>query len=340
VADLVAACLDWAESYYYNPDSTSEYDALRQAAKPLLELHATTRADQFGPVALKQVRAAMVDLGWARTHINQQIHRLRRIFRWGVEAELVPPAVLAALRAVGPLRAGKTRARETEPVRPPEPGAVEATLPHLTPVVADMVRLQQATGMRSANLCLIRPCDLDRSGDVWVYHPTSHKQAHAGSKLAVPLGPKAQAILRPYLERDPKNYCFSPHESEAQRSRRRRAARKTPLQPSQAARQPKPNGKRAKRSHYSPRSYRRAIWYAIQRANAHETSEATKAGRQPRPIQHWHPHQIRHAVATQVRAQFGLEGAQVFLGHAHAAVTEIYAESDLELAWRIARQVG
>lgn len=340
VAELVAACLDWAEGYYYNPGSSSEYDAIRQAAQPMLRLHAKTPASEFGPLALKQVRQAMVDRGWARGHINQQIHRIRRIFRWGVENELVPPAVLQALKAVGPLRAGKTLARETEPVKPPPAGAVEATLPHLTPVLADMVRLQQATGMRSENLCLLRPCDVDRSGDVWLFRPAKHKRSHAGGTLLIPLGPRAQAVLGPYLERDPEAYCFSPRESEAQRSRQRRAARKTPLQPSQASRQPKPGSKRAKRSHYDSRSYRRAIWYAIRRANRQDEAEAAKAGRQPRPIPHWHPHQLRHAVATEVRQRFGLEGAQVYLGHAHAAVTEIYAESDLARAREIARQLG
>jgi hypothetical protein len=43
---------------------------------------------------------------------------------------------------------------------------VERTLPHLPPMVADMVRIQRFVGCRPAEVCLLRPADLDRSGDV------------------------------------------------------------------------------------------------------------------------------------------------------------------------------
>ena len=46
----------------------------------------------------------------------------------------------------------------------------------------------------------------------------------------------------------------------------------------------------------------------------------------------------RHA--TEVRRQYGLEGAQVALGHSKADVTQVYAERDLALAQRIAAEVG
>ena len=38
--------------------------------------------------------------------------------------------------------------------------------------------------------------------------------------------------------------------------------------------------------------------------------------------------------------QFGLEGAQVVLGHAALGVTQVYAERDFEKAARIISQVG
>jgi len=41
-----------------------------------------------------------------------------------------------------------------------------------------------------------------------------------------------------------------------------------------------------------------------------------------------------------VRRRFGLEAAQVSLGHAQAQVTEVYAERDLALAAKVARQIG
>jgi integrase len=57
-------------------------------------------------------------------------------------------------------------------------------------------------------------------------------------------------------------------------------------------------------------------------------------------VRHWHPNQLRHLHGTEVRRRYGLEGAQVALGHSKADVTQVYAERDLALAERIAREVG
>jgi integrase len=54
----------------------------------------------------------------------------------------------------------------------------------------------------------------------------------------------------------------------------------------------------------------------------------------------WSPHQLRHSRATDIRRQYGLEAAQVTLGHSRMNVTEIYAEKNHELAVRVAREVG
>lgn len=42
----------------------------------------------------------------------------------------------------------------------------------------------------------------------------------------------------------------------------------------------------------------------------------------------WGPNRLRHSAATRLRREEGLEAARVCLGHARAAVTEIYAEAD------------
>ena len=41
-----------------------------------------------------------------------------------------------------------------------------------------------------------------------------------------------------------------------------------------------------------------------------------------------------------MRRQFGLEAAQVALGHSGAQITEVYAERDLALAAKVAKQIG
>jgi integrase len=57
-------------------------------------------------------------------------------------------------------------------------------------------------------------------------------------------------------------------------------------------------------------------------------------------VPHWHPHQIRHAHATRVRASHGLDAAQAVLGHKHARVTEIYAEKVSGLAKKVSEEIG
>ncbi len=52
------------------------------------------------------------------------------------------------------------------------------------------------------------------------------------------------------------------------------------------------------------------------------------------------PNMVRHAFATRVRERFGLEAAQVLLGHSEIATTQIYAERDDRKALEFARAFG
>lgn len=55
----------------------------------------------------------------------------------------------------------------------------------------------------------------------------------------------------------------------------------------------------------------------------------------------WHPHQLRHNAATELRQKFGLEAAQLALGHASAQVTDaVYAERDEAKVVAIMRKIG
>lgn len=143
----------------------------------------------------------MIDLGQSRRYINDNVDRIRRIFKWAVSEELVPAAVHQALQTVAGLRKGRTAARENPGVRPVSDGLVEATLRYLPAVVADMVRFQRLTGARPAEVCMIRPCDLDATGEIWRYVPEFHKTEHHDRERIIFIGPKAQDVLRPYRRR-------------------------------------------------------------------------------------------------------------------------------------------
>jgi len=347
VDELVWHFLEWAEQYHSDEDGpTSEYSHFKYACDPLSEVAGDELAEDFGPARLKAVRQKMVTMGWARVHVNRMVNRLRRVFKWAVENELVTPTVLEGLRAVAPLRKGKTKAPERPPVATVADKWIEPVLPHVSAQVKAMIQLQRLTGMRAGEVVLLRPCDVDRTGEVWVYSPPKHKGASRGATRRIFIGPKAQANLLPFLERKAEEYCFSPREAEATRNAERRAARKSPMTPSQAARRQRRTPLKQKRLRYDVGSYRRAITYGLKLANkaieAEEKERRKKGGKEmtlPR-VSPWSPLQLRHNRGTEVRRDYGLEGAQVTLGHAWADVTQVYAERDTALAIRIARETG
>jgi integrase len=362
VGELVARYWRFCQTYYVKGGlPTAEQDCIKYALRPLLKLYQRELASNFGPVALRAVRDETLTMDWARQTINRNIDRIRRMFRWAASEELLPVESYQRLATLPGLRKGRTEAREAAPVKPVDDAMVEATLNYLSPTVADMVRVQRATGCRPAELCVMRPCDIDRSGDVWRYTPQSHKTEHHGGSRTIFVGPKAQAILLPYLLRDPQAYCFSPAESERKRRAERSAARVTPI--NQGDRPGKGNKRRPKRTagdRYIPCTYRRAVERACdQRAMA--TAPAPIAALEKETISHWYkrltgiskeilvehvrkcrwtPNRLRHAAATEIRQHFGLEAAQVCLGHATADVTQVCAERDLAKGIEVARRIG
>jgi hypothetical protein len=54
----------------------------------------------------------------------------------------------------------------------------------------------------------------------------------------------------------------------------------------------------------------------------------------------WHPHQLRHTKATEIRRAVGLDAARAVLGHRSPAVTEVYAELDQTKAAEVMERLG
>lgn len=349
VADFVEAYFDWCQAYYRDANGrvTNEYSMMRYAMAPVLNECGDLKCGQFSPAHLKSVRNRMVGQGWSRRYINHQVQRVRRAFRWGVENGFVSGDVLAAIESVAPLKRNRTSARETAAIQPASDEHVNATMPFLSPTVRAMVELQRRSGMRPQNVCMLTPSQIDCSRDPWAYIPSDHKTSHAGRSLEIYLGPHAQSVLAPLLEKStPDQFVFSPRRSaEEYRALRRRNLTRSARH---GCAPRKSQQSRVPGDRYNSRSYRRAIFYGIRKANAAiATSLAEQLGRQPteaelaeRSIPHWHPHQLRHARGTEIRQQYGLEAAQVSLGHSRADVTQIYAKRDRELAEKVARETG
>lgn len=230
IDELALAYLDFARGYYVkNGRVTREAEVVGDMLRVLVRHHSGEAADEFGPVKLKELRERMIhEMDWARKNINKQVSRLTRMFKWAVANELIPASVHQALTTVAGLKRGRCEARETGPVLPVEDEVVEETLLHMPRIVADMVRLQRLTGARPGEICSLRPCDIDRSSDVWVYKPGEHKMEHYETERLVMIGPKAQLILALYLDRASECSCFVGDET-VWLSRRRGAEAEMPL---------------------------------------------------------------------------------------------------------------
>ncbi|CAK9037567.1 Site-specific tyrosine recombinase XerC [Durusdinium trenchii] len=312
VAELLNRYLKFAKTYYVKGGKpTGELAGMKDAIRQVERNYPRALVVDFGPLALKAVRQQMIDAGRSRSTINQAVGRIKRIFRWGASEQLIPVAVHQSLATVEGLRRGKSAAPDRPRVAPVNAEDVEATIPHLPPAVADMVRLQRLAAMRPGEVCILRPCDVDRSDDVWVYRPSTHKNEHHGRQRLIYLGPQSQAVLLRYLARDSEAYCFQPRDSEAKRRSARHLERQTPISCGNrpgSSRKRKP--KRLPGNCYSTCSYGRAIARACDKAK----------------VAHWTANQLRHLAATEIRQRYGLEAAQIILGHSHADVTQIYAE--------------
>ncbi len=332
-----------AEQVHRRPDGQpgTRLTHIKPTMRILRQLYGQLPAGDFGPKRLKAFREHLVERGLVRGTVNDHTRIVVQAFRHAVGEELIPPAIWEALRSVEGLRKGRTSAPDNPPVTAVAPAHVRQVLPRLSPTVAAMVEIQMLTGMRPGELVIMRGADLDTTGRVWIYRPAAHKNSHRGHDRAVAIGPRAQALIRPFLRPDLSAYLFSPAEAERERRELLHAQRVTPAT---VGNRPGTNRrelpmKRPGR-HYTPGSYRRAVH------NACDAAFPPPPGLPPEEIQAWtrahrfSPARLRHTAATEIRKGFGLDAAQVVLGHQHAKTTEIYAEKNLAVAVRVMEQIG
>jgi integrase len=303
VGRLVADYLTFAATYYTKHGRrTTEVLTLRQALTPLRDLFGARLTATVGPSDLKAVRQAMLGKDWAREHVNEQVGRVRRCFRWGVEMELVPGTVLLGLDAVAPLKKGRTAARETVKVPPVDRERVWATLPHLSPLFRALVLLHWHCGCRAEDAVVMRPCDLGpvEADGLRLFTPWTHKTEHLeGSSHEVWLnGPAQEAISSLLTATSAPDAWLFPSRGRGRNWRYR--------------------------GHVTVSGYRQALEAACRAAG----------------VEHFYPLSIRHSFLTAARERFSLDAAQAAGGHKHADTTAIYAAVSRDLARKVAREMG
>lgn len=309
-------------------ESAKKRNRIKRSIALLCKLYGHTKARDFGPRSLATLQAAWAKEGLSRRYVKHLVDEVRLCFRWASEEELLPVEVWQSIRAKRNLRKGEGGVKESPKVRPVPRRVVEQTLPHLPPVIADMVRVQMMAGMRPGEVCAMRPADIDRKWLkvgrkwIWLYRMDEHKTDWRGGLRWVPIGPEAQKVLAPYLERDPEEYCFSPRESMQAFRQKQRASRRSKVQPSQTSRA-KAQTKRRPGVRYRSEAYARRVAMVCE---AHG-------------IPHWSPNQLRHLVGTEVETEYGREDARCVLGHTNPSTSAIYCES-VERAARVIAKIG
>ena len=368
VKEIVHQYWAWAKGYYRPKHMQALHGALRLLRKYYGELPAS----DFGPKKLRLLRDEMIRgdeadrpprKPWSRKYINSQIQRIRHVFKWAAGHELAPASVHQALSTLEPLKRGRCNAREGGKVLPVPDALLNSVRPHLCRPIRALVELQLLTAARPGELLGLRPLDIevDERTQVWTFRPDQHKNTFREHDRVIYFGPRAQEIVRPFmLDRPTTAFCFSPLDADQERRDKLHAVRSTPLS---CGNRPGTNRRDTPRrkpgDRYLTPAYHRAIEYACDRAFLPPTPLARERGetratwrkrltpKQREELRAWqrdhrfHPHQLRHNAATYLRREYGLEAAQLTLGHASAQITDaVYAERDHAKVIEIMRKIG
>lgn len=325
VAVLVARYLEAAEVEYRNAagEVSREFINMVAACRPLLAVLRDRQTSSLSCVDIEAVRSTFASSGdRCRTYVNTTMRRCLRVLRWGAERDLVPGGVWGALSAFRHVKPGRSGLRESEAVEAIPRAVVDAILPHLPPLLATAIELLWWSGMRAGELIGLRTRDVERTDDAWLYRPSQHKNAWRGRERIVWFDKRCIELLKPLLKADPSACLFSAAEVMKQRKEAWRAARRTPLTPSQLARDERNAGKDRR---YSTHLTTNALLRAVHRA-------CDEAG-----VERFGLHRLRHAAGTRLVLEAGDEAARVQLGHADGRMVRRYSRAaDFELGRRYA----
>jgi integrase len=263
VAELCTRFINWARATF-PPDeerSRASFVAYEISARLLSERYGLIPAKDFSQKHFHELRDDLIQKRYARNTINHRMSRVKRIFAWGEEREHVPYEVCAKLNRIKNLAKGELGVRERPKVAPVADDVVQATLPYLNPTLQALVKVLRHTGARVGEMLRLRPMDLDRSAETWLYRPSSHK-TESHQERVIRIGPKAQETLQPMLEGlAPAEYVF------------RGVRKKKPLNPMDVATTVKRAAERAKQPHWHPHQLRHSFGTQVRREHGLEAAQ-------------------------------------------------------------------
>ena len=303
--------------------SKTDIRHLKQIISLVMEIYPECPISKFTAMSFRHVRKRVMEVGmakkpapWSRNYANKLLKYIKTIFNWGVSYDLVPPEIAAKVSSVPIISERESDLEERAKVVEVPDAVVIRTLPFLSPVVADMVRVQRGACMRPKEVRELRVGDLDKSGEVWMIRTDRHKTAWCGVTRFIAFGPAEVEILRRRCAgKGADQFVFSPRDAMRERWAAQAAARKPPVQPSQKKRAEERAAQKLARigEFYRTDTYSQSISAAIK-----------KAARAGIRIPHWHPYQLRHASVTATSMTHGRETASLLAGHKSLKTTEVY----------------
>lgn len=311
VSELCALWAEHCREYYRGRDGrpTSMATNAVLAVRLFRDLYGNAAVAELTHADMLQLRDALVRSGVARTTVNRRLWCVKYMMEWALDEAIIPATVKAELTQVKGVKRGRSSAPERQPVRPVDDATIAATVEHLMPNTADMVRVHRLTGMRPCELCALRWSLIDTSRTPWVYRvpPEVNKndwRGELGQPRVVCIGPKARAILERH--RDGGDVPFSPVRAFGEYLDARRTARVTPIY---GRRKDAPPVPRVLGERWTTDAYTKTIRAACGKAK----------------ITPWGSNRLRHTFGTEVRRAFGLEAARAVLGHTGGGcVTDVY----------------
>lgn len=228
VADVLASWLERAAPLL--TERGGEEAQFRKTFVPLDRLFADLPAAEFNASRLAELQAAMATGSWltekdreaarkewSRKVVNQRLGRVRKVWRWAEKMGLVPAGSFASLMVVENIPMGSRLAAEGTGRRTATLAEVKAVcrcFPRHAKVLPAMLLVQWWSGCRPGEVRTMRAGEVDTSGPVWLYRPRLHKCDRWGHDRVIPLGPRAQAVLSPWLlrarEKGPDTHVFPP----------------------------------------------------------------------------------------------------------------------------------
>jgi integrase len=309
VAEMCDRYVAWAKDYYSYSWEKKKGMAIKveYSIREFREMYGERFVADLEHHDMLMHRDALIEKGLGRSTVNRRISTVKRMITWALDEDMIPALAKAELTQVSTLKRGRSAAKDGEPVTAAPMDDVEAVIADSAPSLGGMLRVMRLTGMRPGEACIMRWEDIERRDTIWIYRPQHHKNEWRRHPRVVVIGPRAQGII---AEREGEGeYVFSPRVAQLERYEAMRLERKTKVQPSQVSRA-KEEPMKKPGEFWTPEALARSVLQKCKRLG----------------IERWHPNQLRHNCATEVRRVFGINAARAVLGHFNGlSVTDRYS---------------